>query len=1110
MKLRRTNILAVLFGINILIALSLAAATPPANPEKAKAAATADSGLKYGEKTYGGIELRPIGPASTSGRIVDLAVDPRDPRVWYIASASAGVWKTTNAGTTFEPVFEGEGSFSIGCVTIDPHDSLTVWVGSGENNSQRSVSMGDGVYKSVDGGRSWKNVGLEKSEHIGKIIVDPRDSNTVYVAAQGPLWAAGGDRGLYKTTDGGKTWKAVLTISENTGVTDVIFDPSNPDTLYAAAYQRRRHVYTLIDGGPESAIYKSNDAGKTWDKLKEGLPKENLGRIGLAISRQNPKLVYATVESTRRAGGFFVSKDGGSSWKKANDYSAPGAQYYAEIFVDPNDDERIYSADVWVHVSDDGGKSWRQIEEKWKHPDNHVVWIDPNNSDHLLIGCDGGLYESFDRAANWNFKPNLPLVQFYRVAADDALPFYNVYGGTQDNFSLGGPARTTSTHGIRNSDWFVTVGGDGFRSVPDPKDPNTIYAESQNGGLVRFDRRTGEQLDIQPLPTGSMDPLRLNWDSPLIVSPHDSKRVYFAAQYLFRSDDRGNAWKVISPDLTRHINRNTLPVMGRVWGVDAVARASSTSFYGNIVSLAESPLQEGLIYAGTDDGLVQVTEDGGANWRKIEHFPGVPDITYVSRLEASQHDVNTVYAAFDNHKTGDFKPYVLKSTDRGRTWTSIAADLPSRGSAYALVEDRVDPKLLFCGTEYGLFFTQDGGGSWIPLKGNFPTIAVRDLWFQKRRDDLVLATFGRGFWVLDDVRPLRTMNATLAKNDLLLPTRDAELYVERAELGMHGKSFQGASYFTAPNPPFGAVFTYYLKEDLKSRRKQRQEMDAKVEKDGGNEPGKGQLPPYPTLEQLRAEDREIDPAIVLTVSDEDGNVIRRVTGPAKSGFHRVAWDLRFPPPSPIDLNPSEPDVFDDPPAGPLVAPGKYVVRLSRRVDGAETAVGDAQTFNVVPLYLSIMGESDRANVLEFQRKAANLQRTMLGAARATSDALTRVRYIRRALDEIAGPDPKLVAQVNSIDTQLRDINDQISGDAVLRRSNEPSPPSLMDLSGTAVAGLLTTQPPTATHRQSLELAQQKVGPLLERLRKLITVDLAGVEAQLNKLGAPWTPGRIPE
>src|SRR5215210_71359 len=630
----------------------------------------------HAESPFAGLEPREIGPALTSGRILDLAVDPRDARIWYIATAGGGVWKTTNAGTTVAPVFENEGSYSVGCITIDPNDSLTVWVGSGENNSQRSVSWGDGLYKSTDGGKSWTNVGLGKSEHIGKIVVDPRNSDVVYVAAQGPLWAPGGDRGLYKTTDGGKTWKAVLTISENTGVTDVVLDPRNPDILYAASYQRRRHVYTLINGGPESAIYKSLDGGATWTKLESGLPKEWMGRIGLAISPKEPDTVYAIIEATRKAGGFFRSKDAGANFEKMNSYSGGGAQYYAEIFVDPNKADRVYAMDVWVKVSDDGGKTWRKIDETTKHPDSHAMWIDPENSEHYLIGCDGGLYETFDNAATWEYKENLPLTQFYRISADDALPYYHVYGGTQDNFSLGAPSRTTTSHGIRNEDWYVTQGGDGFRSLADPKDPNIVYAESQHGGLVRFDKRTGEALDIQPQAGANMDPLRLNWDSPLIISPHDNNRLYFAAQNLFRSDDRGNSWKSISGDLTRQINRNKLPVMGRVWPIDAVAKNTSTSFYGNIVSLSESPLTAGLLYVGTDDGLIQVSEDGGANWRKIERVAGVPEFTYVSHLQASAHDANTVYAAFDNHKTGDFKPYLYKSSDRGKTWTSIANDLP--------------------------------------------------------------------------------------------------------------------------------------------------------------------------------------------------------------------------------------------------------------------------------------------------------------------------------------------------------------------------------------------------------------------------------------------------
>jgi photosystem II stability/assembly factor-like uncharacterized protein len=1071
---------------------------------------------KYDDSLFSGLELRNIGPALTAGRIGDIAVDPRDARTWYVAAASGGLWKTTNAGTTFTPIFDDQPSYSIGCVTIDPRDSMTIWVGTGENNSQRSVSWGDGVYKSTDGGKSWTNTGLKKSEHIAKIVVDPRDSNVVYVAAQGPLWKGGGERGLYKTTDGGKNWKAVLTISEDTGVTDVVLDPSSPDTLYAAAYQRRRHVFTLINGGPESGIHKSTDGGATWTKLSNGLPKEQMGRIGLALAAGAPKTVYAIVEASRRSGGFFRSTDGGANWEKRNSYLPSSPQYYMELFADPNHAGRVYAIDTYLRVTDDGGKTFHRVEQQNIHVDYHVVWIDPANSDHLLAGNDGGLYESWDLGAKWQFKPNLPITQFYRISADDALPFYHVYGGTQDNFSLGAPSRTTTAHGVTNNDWYITLGGDGFRSLADPSDSNIIYAESQNGGLNRFDKRTGEALDIAPQPTGSMDPLRFNWDSALIVSPHASSRLYYGAQYLFRSDDRGDTWKPISGDLTRHLDRNKLPVMGRVWGIDAVAKNASTSFYGNIVSLAESSLKEGLLYVGTDDGLIQITEDGGKNWKKVEKFPGVPEMSYVSCLFASQHDANTVYAAFDNHKRGDFKPYLFVSTDRGATWKSIAANIPATHTAYSIVEDHVDPKLLFAGTEYGLYFTQNGGTNWIQLKGGLPTISVRDLWIQKRRNDLVVGTFGRGIYVLDDYRVLRTMTPAIAASAAtLFAPRDSDLYVERTPLGLPGPAFQGASFFTAPNPPFGAVFTYHLKDEIESLRKQRYAAEAKLEKDAGNEPpAKGSasqiVVPYPTWEQLRAEQRELDPAIVLVVSDDDGNVIRRVTGPVTSGFHRVAWDLRYPPPSPIELNPEEPDQFSTPIQGPLVVPGTYTVRLAKRIDGVETAIGQPQTFNVVPLHLSQMNAGDRAKTLEFQKRASRLQKAIMGAARANEDALVRVQLIRGALDQIDGPDPKLVARVNAVDKALRDIDEVINGDPTLRSANEPAPPALVDRITTAVNGFTTTSAPTNTHREALAIAEEQFVPLLAGMRQAIDVELAAIDKELNAAGAPWTPGRIPD
>ncbi|MBL4653343.1 MAG: hypothetical protein JKY53_10850 [Flavobacteriales bacterium] len=621
---------------------------------------------KYKTSTFSGLSFRSIGPALTSGRIADIAVNPNNTAEYYVAVASGGVWKTTNHGTTFSPIFDSQGSYSIGCVTIDPNNPHTIWVGTGENNNQRSVAYGDGVYKSNDGGKSWKNMGLKTSEHIGKIIVHPTNSNIVYVAAYGPLWNKGGDRGIYKTEDGGKTWNKVLDIDEHTGISDIVMDSRNPDVIYAAAHQRRRHTFTYVGGGPSSGIHKTEDGGKTWNKLSSGLPSSNMGRIGLAISPVNPDYVFAMIEAEQDNEGFYRSTNRGASWTKMSKHRTSG-NYYQEIICDPNDVDKIFSMDTWLHHTEDGGKTFKKTGEKSKHVDNHCIWINPNNTNHWIVGCDGGLYETWDHAASWQYKPNLPVTQYYKVAVDNAEPFYNVYGGTQDNNSMGGPSRTTTNHGIMNSDWYITNGGDGFESAIDPVNPNIVYAQSQYGWLVRYDKSTGERVGIQPQPRAGEDGLRWNWDAPLIISPHNNKRLYFAANKLFKSDDQGNTWECISDDLTRQIDRNTLKVMGRVQSMDAVMKNKSTTMYGNIVALDESSKQEGLIYVGTDDGLIQITEDNGKTWKKISSFVGIPSNTYVNAIVCSQHDANTVYAVFNNHKQGDFKPYILKSTDKGVT-----------------------------------------------------------------------------------------------------------------------------------------------------------------------------------------------------------------------------------------------------------------------------------------------------------------------------------------------------------------------------------------------------------------------------------------------------------
>jgi photosystem II stability/assembly factor-like uncharacterized protein len=1088
----------------VLLALSHTAA--PAAPAPPKPAPKSGADTLFKSSRFEGLSLRSIGPAFNSGRIIDLAIHPSDHFTWYAAVASGNVWKTTNAGTTWEPIFDHEGSFSIGCVAIDPKRPLTVWVGTGENNSQRSVAYGDGVYKSVDGGKHWTHVGLKQSEHIGRIVIDPRDPDVVYVAAQGPLWTTGGDRGLYRTTDGGKTWNRILHIDDRTGVSDIALDPRDPDVVYAAAYERHRRVWTLINGGPGSGLHKSTDGGKTWQKLSNGLPKEELGRIGIAISPVDPDVIYALVEASGKAGGAFRSVDAGGNWEKMNDYLPTSPQYYQELFCDPKSVDRVYSMDVFMRVTYDGGKTWRRVGEKYKHVDNHALWIDPDDTDHLIAGCDGGVYESFDRAATWSFKANLPVTQFYRLGVDNSLPFYYVYGGTQDNATLGGPSRTANVHGIRNCDWFITQGGDGFYSQVDPEDPNILYSESQHAGVVRYDRGSGERVGIQPQPGPGEPPSRWNWDAPLLLSPHSHTRLYMASQRLWRSDDRGDSWRPVSPDLTRQIDRNRLKVAGRMWSVDAVAKNASTSFYGNIVALAESPKQEGLLYVGTDDGLIQVSEDGGGRWQRIEKLPGVPEMTYVSRLTPSRHDANVVYAAFDNHKNADFKPYVLRSADRGRSWASIAGDLPARGTVYCLAEDHVDPRLLFAGTEFGVFFTVDGGRRWVQLKGGMPTIQVRDIAVQDRENDLVVATFGRGFYILDDYTPLRKLSAaTLAGQATLFPVKPALMYVPSAPMGGREKADQGHAYFTAPNPPFGAVFTYHLRDEIKTRKKQRQDREKEIIKKGGDVF-------YPSWDSLRAEDREEDPVILATVTDEDGNVVRRIAGPVGAGFQRIAWDLRYPASEPVSLKqPEEPNPWDEPPVGPLAAPGVYRVSLASRVDGKVTPLGEPARFEAAPLENATLPARDRDVVLAFQRKTARLQRAVLGSVQAAEEARSRIDHIKKALDETPGARPELSDAARSLDRRLKDLLVDLTGDPVRGSRNEPAPPSIRErVEGIIESHWRSTAETPQTCRRSYEIAAARFGETLAGLRTLIATDLVRLESEAEAAGAPWTPGRLPD
>ncbi|MGE5479198.1 MAG: glycosyl hydrolase [Chloroflexota bacterium] len=1078
----------------LLIALCALVAIE-SHAESKKDQAKDQSAESFNSSIISGMKFRNIGPAVISGRISDFAVNPRNKAVFYVGVACGSVWKTTNGGSSFTPIFDNYSSFSIGCLALDQGNPDILWVGTGENNSQRSVSYGDGVYKSTDGGASFKNMGLKKSEHIGKILIDPRNSNVVYVAAQGPLWGPGGDRGLYKTTDGGETWTQVLKISENTGVTDVVLDPRNPDILIAASYQRRRHVWTMIDGGPESAIHKSFDGGKTWTKLTNGLPSGDLGKIGLAIAPSNPDVVYATIEASPEEGGIYASSNLGSSWEKRNSWFSGSAQYYQELIVDPTNENNFYALDTYTRYSTDGGKTLSVLSNRHRHVDDHALWINPDNTKHILIGGDGGVYESFDKGSNWQWFTNLPVAQFYRISVDESAPFYWVFGGTQDNNSWGGPTRTNSVGGISNEEWIKLVGGDGYEAQVDPTDPNIIYTQYQYGSLFRYDKKSGELLYIQPQgATG--EELRWNWDTPLLISPHSHTRIYIASNRLFRSDDRGDSWRAVSGDLTRKVDRNSLPVMGKIWSPDAVAKNASTSFFGNIISISESPKKEDLIYVGTDDGLIQVTEDGGKNWTKIDKFAGVPDMTYNSDIWASLHDENVVYATFDNHKMADFKPYVLKSVDKGRTWKSISSNLPENGAVYTITEDHVDPNLLFVGTEYGAFFSTDGGGKWIQFKSGLPTIAVRDLEIQRRENDLLLGTFGRGIYVLDDYTPLRNLKKeTLDKEAYIFPVRDAWVYNEDES---RYRDDHGELAFRADNPPFGATFTYYVKTAPKTLKQLRKDREREAEK-------AGKAIPYASMDSLYLEELEEKPQLIFRITDAKGGVVRTLTAPVAEGMNRITWDARYPSNYPVSDNTQINSA-----SGYRAAPGQYFVTMFR-YDGKDTKqMTEPQPFTIKLYNNTTIASADWNKNVEFYNEVNKFQLALTSWGSIMSDNMKKINLIEKAIDLTPNAPLELKSRARAIELELLSLNTMLHGNPTKAKRNENQPPTLDDRLNYLSWGIWSvSNEPTASQRQILATAKTEFDAFYSRARKVVETDVRSLEADLEKYGAPYTPGRLP-
>ena len=1036
-----------------------------------------------------GLSFRGIGPAMNSGRIADIAIHPHDESVMYVGVGSGGVWKTENAGTTFEPIFDDETSYSIGSVAIDPSAPDVIWVGTGENVGGRHVGFGDGIYKSTDGGRSWTNMGLQASEHLSTIVVHPTDGDVVWVAAQGPLWSPGGERGVYKTTDGGESWTKVLGEGEWTGATDLLLDPRNPDRLYAATWDRHRTVAAYLGGGPGSGLHVSEDGGESWTELTTGLPSSNMGKIGLALSPQNPDRVYAAIELDRTTGGVFMSEDRGRSWRKMSDAvsGGTGPHYYQELYASPHHEGRLFLVSNYMLVSEDHGATFEQMNVDNKHVDDHAVAFRPSDPDYVIIGTDGGLYESFDDTDTWRYVANLPVMQYYKIAVDDAEPFYHVFGGTQDNGSNGGPTRTEFEHGIRNADWFKTLGADGHDQATERGNPDILYAESQQGNLHRIDRITRDQVNIQPQARQGEPFERFNWDAPIETSFHEPARIYHASYRVWRSDDRGDSWTPISGDLTRSQERLAeIPHMGRIQSWDNAWDVGAMSNYNTVTSLGESPVDEAVIWAGTDDGLLHVTEDGGENWRRIEagDIPGVPATAFVNDIKADHHDRNTVYVALDNHKYGDFAPYLVKSTDLGGSWTSLAGDLPDRHLVWRTVQDHVDPNLLFAATEFGVFVTLDGGGSWDLVPGT-PTISFRDIVIQRDHEDVVAASFGRGIFVLDDYTPFREMTPdALAADGALFDVRPAFWYQEDEV-----SEDQGHNEYTAANPPFGALLTYHLREGFPSLESQRQEQE-------GDVPA-GQDIPFPGWDALDQELREQGPTVQVVVRDPEGRVVNRVEGPSSAGVHRIAWELEYASDAPID-----PEDAGDSGGEVPVRPGSFTAELAVVADGAVRRLDGPVQFEVVELTEGALPRVAAAEVEAFREEVEAFRQDLNRASTTLEELIQQVEALQVAHARADDPDPALHTRLHETRMELQALQQRLEGsearDEIGERDPYPTPGSRL---GAGSDGLDGTYGPTQLHRQTVAAGRAELEPIASDIEGMVpTVET--LQEEVEATGAP--------
>jgi photosystem II stability/assembly factor-like uncharacterized protein len=1025
---------------------------PKAAAQQAAAATTIASATEH-------LKMRAIGPAIMMGRIDDLAVVESDPKTIYFGAATGGVWKTTDAGMTWKPLFDKEPNMSIGALAIAPSNPSVVWVGTGEANNRQSSSWGDGVYKSTDGGHTWSHMGLDDTQAIGRIVVDPTNPEVVYVAALGHLWGPNEERGLFKTTDGGKTWQKVLFINDDTGVSDVAIDPQSPNILYAAAYERRRTVWGFNGGGPGGGIYKTTDAGATWKKLTSGLPEGDIGRIGLSVYRKDPNIVYAEVQAAK--GGIFRSENKGLTWKKMSS-TDPRPSYFSQIRVDPNNDLRIWLGGVALFYSEDGGKSFSTQRSRQVHSDFHAIWIDPNNSNYMVVGCDGGVYVSRNGGKDWDHLNVVPLGQIYEVGYDNQHP-YHVCAGFQDNAEWCGPSRTWFLRGIVNSDWHMVGGGDGFYVKPDPSDPDTVYTESQDGGLIRRNLRTNEARSIRPVPASSTaPPYRFNWNSPLIISSRNHNTIYYGGNYLFKSTDRGDTWTRLGPDLTNNVDRNTLPILGKLPSKDTLSLNDGVEWWPTITAISESPLDAQVLWVGTDDGNLQVTRDGGGHWSNVaSRVPGVPKGTYVSRIVASKYAEGTAFVAFDGHRSNDFHVYLFKTTDYGQTWHSIANGLPDRaGTIHVIRQHPSDPNLLFAGAEFGAFFSVDGGEHWNRLGMGLPNVRVDDIEIQPRENDLIIGTHGRSIYILDDLTAIEQLNDKVLGEDLhVFPIRPAVSW------RMYQNSwFTGQQVFAGPNPPYGALIDFYLK----------------------SKPAK-------------------DEKVKITVLDSAGKVVREIDdAKAEAGINRTNWDLRYNPPvkpTAEQLEAQEQGFFFGGSRGPLVEPGAYTVKVSLG-DNSQTQTVKVEEDPRIEITAAARTARHDAimRLYDLYKTADHGQKLMVGLKKSLNDALAAWKK----------PDaPKIPDAIRKQAEELSKKVDALHGKFVSEGgfgAGGPlhyTPPPLPMQIGRLMFQLegYTGAPTTSENEQIADVSKQLTAATAA-LDKLVNTDLARLNKALNDAGVP--------